>query len=105
MSTNKTGESKIMFAYFDEIDEIFKKDHNIEPVAIASSSNNNFPSETTTHDSNNENVDDPRSKKKKNKTGGKNTKRRQRKFRKKNEVLNLCRQLISLAKDLVPKNQ
>ncbi|CAG9763596.1 unnamed protein product [Ceutorhynchus assimilis] len=38
MSDRNTGGKKITFDYFDEFEEMFGKDSNIEPVAIASCS-------------------------------------------------------------------
>lgn len=37
MSCRGTGESPVVFDYFDEFDDMFGKNHNIEPIALASS--------------------------------------------------------------------
>lgn len=38
MSEKASGQSNLNFEFFEELDEIFKKDPNIVPVALASSS-------------------------------------------------------------------
>lgn len=69
MSTKGTGSENLYFAYLSEMDEIFKKDHNVTPVATLSSLNNNFPEETSgkkedTGEDVDDNINEPAKKKK-----------------------------------------
>ncbi|CAG9763554.1 unnamed protein product [Ceutorhynchus assimilis] len=115
MSTRATGSQKIYFQFFNEMDVIFKDDHNVTPVAIVSSFTNNFPAEENC-EKNEENDDEniPGKKKRKllvnkekpvikilSKRETNAERRHQENLQKKNEALDLCRQILDLAQNIV----
>lgn len=110
MSQKQTGTEKFNFQYFEEMDQIFSKDHNVNPVAIASSSNNEFPESSTSEDLD---CNPPKKKFKRLEKTDVNTLLLQREenaerrhlenLKLKNEALDLCKTIVDIARNIVSK--
>lgn len=119
MSSRQTGTAIINFAYFDEMDQIFSKDHNVKPLSIASSINNSISEATCSKDNIKKTVEEKepsrtikRSKQDKDLVELKTLlvdreasaeRRHQENLEKKNEALNVCKELLALASKIISK--
>lgn len=113
MSSRQTGSALINFTYFDEMDQIFNKDHNVKPLSIASSMNNSMSEASCSK----ENIKDKepsfkRCKQEKDFTVLKTLlvdreagaeRRHRENLEKKEEALNVCKELLALASKIISK--
>lgn len=65
MGPKKTGDPPVKFEYFTEFDQIFGKEHNIKPVAVASSMMGGSSTSCETPDEGSEGSEKPTKKRKK----------------------------------------